>query len=195
MSVVQYRVQVLLSVLVTWLFIGAGAAFASELAGVTMPASVGVGAKSLVLNGLGLREATFLKVDVFVGALYLEQKTHDPDEIIQSPQTKQVVMHFVRNVDAKDLRKAWTEGFEKNVGENISTLFDRIDQLNGWMSSMRVSNRMTFTFEGNNVEVEVKGSKRGTISGADFARAMLLIWFGPKPPNEGLKRGMLGHDQ
>ena len=177
---------------VIWALFAVGAASAAELAGVAMPESISVGEKTLELNGLGLREATFLKVDVFVGGLYLEQKTHDPDEIIQSQQTKQVVMHFVRNVDAKDLRKAWTKGFKKNAGETLLTLSSRIDQLNGWMSTMRISHRMTFTFDRNNVDVHVKGSKRGTISGKDFSRAMLSIWFGPKPPNGGLKRGMLG---
>ena len=159
-----------------------------------MPESISVGETTLVLNGLGLREATFLKFDVFVGGLYLERKTRDPDEIIQSQQTKKVVMHFVRNVDAEDLRKAWTTGFEKNAGEKLATLSSRINQLNGWMSAMQVGDRMTYTFDRNNVDVNVKGLKRGTISGEDFSRAMLSIWFGPKPPNEGLKRGMLGHE-
>ena len=171
-----------------------GMASAAELAGITLPESISVGDKTLMLNGLGLREATFLKFDVFVGGLYLKQKTHDPDEIIQSQQTKQVVMHFVRNVDAKDLRKAWTKGFKKNAGRKLSTLSDRIDQLNGWMSAMQVGDRMTFTFDRNGVGVNVKGSSRGTIPGDDFSRAMLSIWFGPEPPNEGLKRGMLGLD-
>ena len=57
---------------------------------------------------------------------------------------------------------------------------------------MQVGDRMTFTFDQNNVDVNVKGSQRGTMPGKDFSRAMLSIWFGPKPPNEGLKRGMLG---
>ncbi len=178
---------------VIWALFAVGAASAAELVGITMPESISVGEKTLVLNGLGLREATFLKFDVFVGGLYLEQKTRDPEEVIQSQQTKQVVMHFVRKVDADDLRKAWTKGFEKNVGENLATLSDRIDQLNGWMAKMQVGNRMTLTFEHGNVDVNVKGSKRGAISGEDFARAMLSIWFGPKPPNEGLKHGMLGY--
>ena len=103
-------------------------------------------------------------------------------------------MHFVRKVDAKDLRKAWTKGFEKNAGGNLATLSDRIDQLNGWMDMMQVGDRMTYTFDRDNVDVNVKGSKRGMIPGSDFSRTMLSIWFGPKPPNEGLKRGMLGHE-
>ncbi len=175
-----------------WVFFAAGAVSAAELAGIAMPESMSVGEKTLVLNGLGLREATLLKFDVFVGGLYLEQKTHDPDEVIQSQQTKQLVMHFVRNVDAEDLRKAWTRGFTKNIGEKLATLSEQVDQLNGWMVEMQVGDRMTFTFDQNDVDVNVKGLQRGTMLGKDFSRAMLSIWFGPKPPNKGLKRGMLG---
>ena len=114
--------------LVIWVFFAVGTASAAELAGITMPESMSIGEKTLVLNGLGLREATFLKFDVFVGGLYLEQKTHDPDEVIQSQQTKQLLMHFVRNVDAEDLRKAWTKGFTKNIGEKLAALSDQVDQ-------------------------------------------------------------------
>ena len=31
----------------------------------------------------------------------------------------------------------------------------------------------------------------GTIAGDDFARSMLAIWLGPKPPTGALKRGLL----
>ncbi len=180
---------------IVWALIAVETVSAAERAGVTMPESISLGDKTLVLNGLGLREATFLKVDVFVGGLYLEQKTRDPNEIIGSPQTKKVMMHFVRNVDATQLRKAWKTGFAKNAGENLAALSDRVDQLNGWMSTMRVSHEMAFTFDENTVEVNVNGSTLGIISGEDFSRAMLSIWFGPEPPNEGLKLGMLGLDE
>lgn len=127
-----------------------------------------------------------------MGGLYVEEKTHDPDEIIQSHLTKTVVMHFVRNVDAEDIRKAWTAGFEKNAGEKLTVLSNRIGQLNHWMSMMHVGDRMMFVLDRGNVTVNVKGVRRGTISGEDVSRAMLPIWFGPGPPNESLKRGMLG---
>jgi hypothetical protein len=33
---------------------------------------------------------------------------------------------------------------------------------------------------------------RGAVPGDDFARALFTVWFGPKPGDENLKRGMLG---
>jgi len=33
---------------------------------------------------------------------------------------------------------------------------------------------------------------RGAVPGDDFALALFTVWFGPKPGDENLKRGMLG---
>ncbi len=69
----------------------AGPAVAGELAGVTLPDQVTVESRTLVLNGMGLREATFLKVDVYVAGLYLERKSSAADEIVSSDQAKRLV--------------------------------------------------------------------------------------------------------
>jgi len=119
-----------------WLLVGvcvAGQAAAGELAGVALPDRITLDSKTLVLNGMGLREATWLKVDVYVAGLYLESKSSDPEAIIGSEQTKRLVMKFVRSVGRDDLRKAWNEGFEKSAGESTA-LRDRIATFNSWMS-------------------------------------------------------------
>jgi len=52
---------------------------------------------------------------------------------------------------------------------------------------------MTLTHKpGAGIEVDVNSKVQGTITGDDFARALLAIWLGPKPPNPGLKSGLLG---
>jgi chalcone isomerase-like protein len=38
----------------------------------------------------------------------------------------------------------------------------------------------------------LNGKALGSIPGDDFARALFTVWFGPKPGDENLKRGMLG---
>jgi hypothetical protein len=42
------------------------------------------------------------------------------------------------------------------------------------------------------IDVTVKGKKKLTVSGAAFQGALLSVWLGPKPPNAGLKKGLLG---
>jgi len=167
-------------------------AVAAEKGGVTMPDTKTVEGKSLVLNGMGLREATVFDVDVYAAGLYLETKSKDGKAIASSDQTKQLILHFVRDVDRDDIVDAWNEGFKKNGGADQA----KIAQLNGWMSDMKDGQEMYFNFkkdgETMKVTVNVKGTAKGTISGNDFARVFLLIWLGDHPPNSGLREGLLG---
>jgi len=165
-------------------------ASAGKLAGVTMPDSKTVAKKKLVLNGMGLREATVFNVDVYVAGLYLETRSSDAKAIISSEQVKQIHLRFVRDVDRDDMTDAWKEGFKKNGGKALKS---QLSTLNSWMSGLDDGESMLFTYvPGTGTTVVVKGKTMGTIKGADFARVVFAIWLGPKPPNGGLKKGMLG---
>ena len=168
---------------------------AGELAGVSMPDEVSVGGRTLVLNGLGLREATWMKVDVYVAGLYLVEKTTDAQAIVDSDEAKQIVMKFVRKVKKKSITGAWDEGFEKNAGNVGKALAERVEQLNSYMVDFKKGDTMSFTYvSSTGVQVVVNGDSKGTIEGQDFARVLWSIWLGPEPPNPGIKSGMLGLD-
>jgi len=79
---------------------GVGVAHSRECAGVSVPDQSQVESSTLVLNGLGLRQATILKVNVYVAALYTAKATSDPNAILGSNTPKQLVLHFVRDVGA-----------------------------------------------------------------------------------------------
>ncbi|HVY82107.1 MAG TPA: chalcone isomerase family protein [Steroidobacteraceae bacterium] len=175
------------------LTIGTAVAHGKECKGVTFPERVQVDGRDLTLNGLGLRKATFLKVSVYVAALYVTQPSHDARALIESSGPMQLILHFVRNVDAEDLTKAWSEGFERSAQDQLAPLTQRIARLNGWMSDVRRGERLIFIRRpGVGVEVNVNGAVKGTLEGDDFARAFLGIWLGPTPPNPELKEGLLG---
>jgi hypothetical protein len=171
----------------------APAAFGAERAGVRMPDRVKVGDRDLVLNGMGVREATVFNVDVYVGGLYLEGRSSDGEAIAAATdQAKRLTLAFVRDVDRGDITKAWVDGFRKN-GANMRALEARITRLNGWMTDFRKGETLVFTYEpGRGVTVAVKGQVKGIIEGEDFAASFFRIWLGPKPPNSGLKKGLLG---
>lgn len=172
------------------LLLAATPALAKSKGGVTMPDVIQVNGKKLTLNGLGIREATMLNVDVYVAGLYLEKPTKNPKEIINSDQTKKLVLFFVRDVDREDMVNAWIEGFEKNDGKGLKK---QLDQLNSMMSGINEGQRLTLTYiPGTGTRVGVDGKTRGTIKGEQFARVMFSIFVGPQPPNEGLKQGLLG---
>jgi hypothetical protein len=175
--------------LAVWSFGASGA----ERAGVRMPDQMNVRGQNLVLNGLGVREASVLHVDVYVAGLYVPQRSSDPSQILRADEPKVVSLVFVHDVRRDQMTKAWQEGFQKNAGNRLGALQPRIDLLNGWMADMKKGDTLAFTYvPGQGVEVRAGGAVKGTIPGDDFAQTLFAIWLGPHPPNAGLKAGMLG---
>jgi hypothetical protein len=172
---------------------GTGIAQGKECKGVSFPDQAQVAGGNLVLNGLGLRQATAFKVNVYVAALYVAKASSDANALLGANAPYELILQFVRNVGADDLRKGWTEGFEKNSKDQLPALKDRIAMLNGWMADIKSGERLTFTnVPGTGVSVNVNGAAKGTIKGDDFAKAFLAIWLGGDPPNPEIKAGMLG---
>jgi len=184
------RTAVLTSLLLT---LATGAAHAAECKGVNFPDHVQLDGTELTLNGLGIRKATFLKVNVYVAALYVSRASHDPKVLVESNGPDELILHFVHSVSADDLRKGWSEGFVQNSKDQLPVLKERIATLNGRMSDVKTGQRLSFRHRpGVGIEVDVNGAVKGTIPGADFARAFISIWLGSVPPNPELKSGLLG---
>jgi hypothetical protein len=182
--------RAILIALCTMLAVGASAA--GELAGVEMPDTVTVEGKTLTLNGMGLREK--LWIDVYVAGLYLESKSSDAAQILDSEQTKRIRMHFVyKKVGAKKLVGAWDEGMQANAGDQMAKLQPSLDQLNAWMVDLVKGDEMIFTsVPGKGLAVEVKGESKGVIEDEAFSMAFWSIFIGDKPPTDKLKQGLLG---
>ena len=172
------------------LLVAAGPVLAATLAGVGLPDTVTVDGATLVLNGIGLRAATVLRVKAYVGGLYLEQRTSDANTVIDSRQVKRVTMKFLRDIDHKRLASGWADELRK-VGNKIPE--DRIAQFSALIPDVKNGDTMSFTWRpGTGVEVALNDKVRGSVPGDDFARTLFTVWFGPKPGDENLKRGMLG---
>ncbi len=169
----------------------AAPASAERCAGVTMTETTTVAGDELVLNGMGIREATVFSVDVYVAGLYLEERSNNGSKIAASDQKKKLVMAFVRDVDKSDITDAYRQSLSKTAsGKGLDA---KISRLLGWMESMKVGETQKYTYvPDKGLTVELKGNEKGTIEGADFAEAFFNIWLGSSPPNAGLKRGMLG---
>lgn len=165
----------------------------AECIGVQVPDNVKVGDKDLVLNGLGIRKATIFNVKVYLGVLYLPEKSGDGEKIIGSNEPWELALHFVHDVDASDIRDAFDEGFKKAAGDDLSALSARIDTLKSKMVDFEEGHVLSYAYDpANGTVVDVNGKSGPPIEGADFAAALLKISIGPEPPNEDLKTGLLG---
>jgi hypothetical protein len=166
---------------------------AREWKGVNFSDEMQVDGTALVLNGLGLRQATSFKVNIYVAGLYLAEKSSDSNIILQSTTPKRLVLHFLRNLGSKDLTKAWDDGFANNVANQIPVLRERIEKIKSFTKDMKTGQELIFTYKpGTGIEVGIDSAVVGTVEGDDFAKAFLSIWLGPNPPNQNLKDGILG---
>ena len=171
----------------------AGSALAGRKAGVTMPDAITVHGQQLVLNGMGLREATIFDIDVYVAGLYVVHPTSNAQQLIAADEVKRLVLRFVRDVGRDDITDAWHEGFAGNATVPLAKLKPLMARLDAWTPSFDDGDTLTFTYvPGEGVTVEVNGKVKGTIADPDFVRSLFSIWLGPNPPTADVKRGLLG---
>jgi hypothetical protein len=174
------------------MLLGAGDAVAKACLEINFPDQAQVDGSTLTLNGLGVRKATLLKINVYVAALYVAAPSSDPNAILGSKAPIELVLHFVRDVGAGDISNGFDEGFARSAKAQLPALQERIATLEGWMTDLTTGQRMAFIFRpGTGVQVDVGGTVKGTIKGDDFAKAFLSIWLG-NPPNPEIKAGLLG---
>lgn len=170
-----------------------GAARARECDGVSFPEHLSAQGQALTLNGLGIRKATFFRIKVYVGALYLAHPSRDASAILRASEPSEIMLHFLWSVSASRLRDAWNDGFAKSAPAERAQLRSRLAQFDGWMASVKSGQSMAFVHvPGKGITYLLDGVPRGTVTGDDFARAFLGIWLGPRPPGRQLKAGLLG---
>ncbi len=165
-------------------------AIAAELAGVSMDDTLRIGEKTATLSGMGIRTKTFLKIKVYVAGLYMENPSNDPGKIIGSDQARAIVMSFLyKKVEGEKLQAGWREGFEANTPSSGPDLKKRMDQFVSLFSAAGMKgDRYVFAYEPEKgTTVTLKGDIKATIPGADFASALMAIWFGDKLGDGGLK--------
>lgn len=183
----------LCSTAILTIVLGLGTAHGKECKGVSFPEQMQSEGIALKLNGLGLRQATIFRVNVYVAALYLPQTGKDANAILKSSAPKELILHFVRDVDGSDLSKGWQEGFDNNAGGQLPALKERIETFKGMMPDVKKGEQIRLAYKpGAGVQVEVNKAVKGTIKGDDFASALFSIWLGANPPNAELKAGLLG---
>ena len=164
---------------------------ARELAGVTLPDTLSAGDRTLKLNGLGLRKKAIFKV--YVGGLYLEAPSKDPAAILSADLPKAVRMHFLRDLKRSQLTEAFSEGFEANAKERAAAQKAALDRMLALVPDVKEGETLSFVYVPGKGTTFFAGDKvLGTFEGKDFADVVFLLWLGPKPPSEDLKKGMLG---
>jgi hypothetical protein len=146
---------------------------------------------TLELSGVGeLRYLGFVKI--YDGALYLPEQADSSQVLDNIP--KRLEVRYVRSFKSKDFGPATIAGIKKNVDpETYARLESRIAYHNGLYDDIEPGDRVSLTYiPAVGTQLEINGTTKGTIEGADFARALFSMWLGEKPFDRGFKKALLG---
>jgi hypothetical protein len=147
--------------------------------------------KTLELNGTGLRTATFFQVRVYAAGLYLTQKSPDSATILKSSEPKVLRMVFLRDVDGKDIAKAWDDSFPKNCKKDCETFQPLIAKLKASTPSVKKGDSMVYRFTQDEVELLLNDKPIVSLKSPGFPNTLLSTWIGEHPPTEALRDGLL----
>ncbi|MCB0341139.1 MAG: chalcone isomerase family protein [Pseudobdellovibrionaceae bacterium] len=171
---------------------------AGELNGVKMSDSDSVAGVNLVLNGMALRKVYKfgIPIKVYVGGLYLPQKSADSAEIVKMSGPKQIVMEFLRSVDRESLVNAWQKGLMGNCIEQDCQVYKtQLSEFNRLMVNVRKGNKMTVTFLEDQVSVVTTGpnAKAGKVMSSGFSKNLLGLFINDKQPiSKEFRQQLLG---
>jgi len=168
----------------------AGPLLAASVDGVKVPDTVTVGAKTLTLNGAGVRRKMIVRV--YIAALYLENMSKDGAAIIASDETKSMHLKMLRAVEGSKISGAIVEGFENNSGALMAALRPRLEKLSKMIPDVKEGDEIALTWiPDQGTVVSVRGKDNGTIEGRDFADALFSVWLGANPVQDDLKAALL----
>jgi hypothetical protein len=191
----QTRMKTLIMALTLALLFIAPLAHSVQKAGIHLDEEITTeNGEVLQLNGVGLREKFW--VDIYVGSLYLADKNSNVAEILSTSSAYRLQMDFVyKEVAKQKLLKAWRDGFEKNQDkETMAQLKSRAEQFYSYFgeNAVRGDRYILDYIPGTGTKITKNNKLQGVIPGADFKNALLEIWLGNFPADDGLKKGLLG---
>ncbi len=169
---------------------------AATVGGVILEEQIHVGNHNLVLNGAGIRTKVFFKI--YVGALYLPQKTATPEGVFSTTGAKRVELHVLRHLTASDFMEAFNKAVNaNNTPEEYAPIAARLVQFGRAFREVGEVDKgsviiLDFVPESNLTLLTVNGKEIKRIPGADFYAALLRIWLGKNPVQDSLKKEMLG---
>ena len=167
-------------------------AFALDVAGVNVSPTVVIHQKTLSLNGAGIRKKLFIKV--YVGSLYTERKVTTPAQLLADPGEKLVRMNFVHSkVEKEKIVEAFAEGLSNNSPE-VARSAEAKAFLSWFTADFVAGDTVDISLSPDGtVTASHNGKALGTVRSPALVQGVLLIWFGEKPADGSLKKGMLGN--
>lgn len=150
---------------------------------------------TLIATGVGLREKTFLKVDVYTIVSYVLEGTElgdGDDALVKLDAAKRIRMDLRRSFSREKLVNSFNEVIEKNYDDNSAFQADLEIFLAYFTADAADGDVLVFDYcPGTGLTTTLNGEVKGVIENKAMAEALWTVWFGRKPANGGLKKNLL----
>ena len=167
-------------------------AAAKTIAGYTFPATITEGGQTLELVGAGLRSKWFVKV--YAIGVYQKTNTRTANHLINSNEPKVLWLHMLRGISGDKMRDGIDDGIKDNVSaatrKQIAPLVDKLKRSMPPKLTNKADIRFAYT-PGAGITLSFNKRTKATFKGRAFMSAVWSIWFGRKPADKDLKKGVL----
>jgi len=158
--------------------------------------TTGTGDVTLVATGVGLREKTFAKVDVYSIVSYVAEGTDLGNEkghgLVTADVPKRIRMDLRRGFSRDKLIAAFEDVIEKNYDDMSAFADDMAAFFAYFERDAEEKDELIFDYlPGHGLTSTLNGEVKGTIANTAFVEALWTVWFGKKPANGGLKKDLL----
>ncbi len=176
---------------------GSAWAQAVEVANVKYEPTLDLAGQKLQLNGAGIRYKFVVKV--YTAGLYLTQKAGTTQEALTAPGPKRIHIQMLRDIDGNELGKLFTKGMEANAPreEFVKSINGVLKLSEVFASRSKLNTGDSFSVDyvpglGSTLLLNGKPLMNEPIKEPEFFSALLRIWLGDKPADDGLKDALLG---
>jgi hypothetical protein len=154
------------------------------------------GTATLKATGVGLREKTFMKVDVYTIVSYIPAEvtlTGEPGAaILKLDAPKRIQMDLRRGFSREKLINSFKEVIEKNFDDTAAFAADQETFFAYFDRDAQDGDQLIFDYvPGTGLTTQLNGEIKGVIANPAFAEALWTVWFGEKPASGGLKKALL----
>lgn len=164
-----------------------------EVEGVKIPYTYKTDEAVLVVNGAGVREKYFL--DLYIGALYLKEKTNEALKIMNADEAMCMKLHIVSGlITSEKMIESTDEGFRRSTGGNTTPLQAKINQFKAaFNEAIKKGDIFDIVYEKAKGSCVYKNGKQiVSIPGLDFKKALFGIWLCNEAAASDLKKKLIG---
>lgn len=154
------------------------------------------GPVTMAATGVGLREKTMLKVDIYTIVSYVDTTAVLGDSptgaVLTLDVPKRLQMDMRRDIDRQKLIDVFLQTIERNFTERASFAADLQTFLGYFDVDAHQGDRLVFDYLPQvGLTTSVNGVAKGTIDNLAFVTALWSVWFGKYPADESLTRALV----